>query len=153
MVVMMVMMIMMMNYIVIIKRSWSEEAEKSLHILVKLATNWECVPAMLDSLLPYLRGILPCLELAEAPGVEKYINELFNTLLQDSNLRPLGPKAERLPLDHNATDQWKTNFFQSIKVDLFSSDAEKKKRRARRISGKGTVNSRVSRSLRIVSRV
>ncbi|CAG5116821.1 unnamed protein product, partial [Candidula unifasciata] len=70
------------NHTCLFPRSASDEAERSLHILVKLASNWECVTTMLDSLLPYMRNLLPLIEQVEAPAVEKYINELFNQLLQ-----------------------------------------------------------------------
>ncbi|KAH9518384.1 hypothetical protein Btru_016606 [Bulinus truncatus] len=66
------------------ERSASDETERSLHILVKLAANWECVPTMLDSLLPYMRNLLPVIEQLEVPVVEKSINELFNQLVQTS---------------------------------------------------------------------
>ncbi|XP_071091113.1 1-phosphatidylinositol 4,5-bisphosphate phosphodiesterase epsilon-1-like [Haliotis cracherodii] len=59
-----------------------EDAERSLTTLVKLASNWECVPAMLDGLAVYMRNILVIIDQAECPGVEKVINELFNQIVQ-----------------------------------------------------------------------
>lgn len=73
--------------VLISEKTSVEDAERSLTTLVKLASNWECVPAMLDGLAVYMRNILVIIDQAECPGVEKVINELFNQIVQVSNCR------------------------------------------------------------------
>ena len=63
-------------------RAVTEDLESSLSSLSKVATNWECVPMILDQLTPYIRGLLPLLEQREAPTVESGINVLFNQIVQ-----------------------------------------------------------------------
>ena len=67
---------------VLADRAVTEDVESSLSSLSKLATNWECVPMILEGLTAYIRGLLPLLEQREAPTVESGINVLFNQIVQ-----------------------------------------------------------------------
>ena len=71
---------------VLADRAATEDVESSLSSLCKLATNWECVPMLLDGLTAYIRGLLPLLEQREAPSVENGINVLFNQIVQVGQL-------------------------------------------------------------------
>ncbi|KAL8616522.1 hypothetical protein ACOMHN_036554 [Nucella lapillus] len=64
------------------EKAVSDEVENSLSSLCRLATNWECVPMILDALAAYIRGLLPLMEQRETPALENGVNGLFNQLVQ-----------------------------------------------------------------------
>ncbi|XP_041371114.1 uncharacterized protein LOC121384690 [Gigantopelta aegis] len=63
-------------------KSSTDDAERSLCTLVKLASNWECIPTMLDGLAVYMRNVLTVIDGLDCPGIEKAVNELFNQIVQ-----------------------------------------------------------------------
>lgn len=61
-----------------------DDTERSLGALKKLASNPECLSALLDGLGSYMRTVMGITDQSECPGVEKAINELFNQIIRVS---------------------------------------------------------------------
>ena len=72
-------------FLVFSERNPVEETERSIQTLVKLASNPECVPALIDGLGPYLSTIMAITEQHENCVIlDKHLMTLLNTLIQVS---------------------------------------------------------------------
>ena len=69
------------------ERNPVEETERSLQTLIKLASNPECVPALIDGLTPYLSTIMVVGPEHVENNIlfDKHLMVLLNTLIQVSS--------------------------------------------------------------------
>ena len=71
------------NFIFLADKSSLEDAAHSLYGLKKIASNYECIPSLLDGLATYIRTqVLTLTDNVDCPAIDKAINELMNQVLQ-----------------------------------------------------------------------
>ncbi|XP_052101647.1 uncharacterized protein LOC127735503 isoform X2 [Mytilus californianus] len=63
-------------------KSTLDDTAHSLYGLKKIASNYECIPSLLDGLADYIRIILTLTDNVDCPAIDKAINELMNQVLQ-----------------------------------------------------------------------
>ena len=68
------------------ERNPLEETEKSFQTLIKLASNPECIPSLLDGLANCIQAIVVVSEQTENLVLEKLVNTLLNQIIQVSNV-------------------------------------------------------------------
>lgn len=69
-------------YFFITDKSTLDDTAHSLYGLKKIASNYECIPSLLDGLADYIRIILTLTDNVDCPAIDKAINELMNQVLQ-----------------------------------------------------------------------
>ena len=72
------------NISVISERNPLEETERSLQTLIKLASNSECVPSLIDGLGSCVQSIMAVSDQSENATVDHLVMALLNQIIQVS---------------------------------------------------------------------